>query len=226
MTSTCGPWEANCYLVGASDAHECVIVDAGMDAAGPIGEMLKACGRTPVAVLATHGHLDHVADARTVADAYGIPVYIHAADRHLLTSPAAGLGPAADGLVEQLYGRATFPEPQLVREWAGGDMLELAGLQWQVLHTPGHTPGSVVLFVAASEADDRIFTGDVLFAGSIGRTDLPGGSMAQMRESLIEVMAAFRYATEVFPGHGPTTTIGSECIMNPYFNLGFLQENT
>ncbi len=215
MTSTCGPWEANCYLVGPDAGSECLIVDAGMDSAGPIREMVESSGRTPVAVLASHGHLDHVADAHLVADAYGIPVYIHAADRHLLSDPGAGLGPTGPALVEAFYGTAQLPEPAEVREWTDGDSYDLGGLFWQVVHAPGHTPGSVLLH-ASDGTDAQLFSGDVLFAGSIGRTDLPGGSMDQMMATLRDTILTMPYDLAVLPGHGNATSIGQECLTNPY----------
>lgn len=215
MTSTCGPWEANCYVVGPDGGSECVFVDPGMDSASPIREMVEVSGRTPVAVLATHGHLDHVADAHVVADLYDIPVFIHAADRHLLSDPGAGLGPTGPALVEAFYGTAVLPEPAVVREWVDGDSYDLAGLVLQVVHAPGHTPGSVLLHVGDG-VSTQLFSGDVLFAGSIGRTDLPGGSMDQMMATLRDTILTMPYDLAVLPGHGTATSIGQECLTNPY----------
>jgi glyoxylase-like metal-dependent hydrolase (beta-lactamase superfamily II) len=223
--SSCGPWEANCYLVGATDSGECVVIDAGMDAAPVVERLLGECGRTPVAVLATHGHLDHVADAHTVADTYGIPVWIHAADRHLLSDPVAGPSPELGPLVSSLYGSETLPEPADVREWEDADWYGFAGLRWTVLHAPGHTPGSVLLHAFDGHAS-RLFSGDVLFAGAIGRTDLPGGSMSEMAESLRETVLTLPYDLAVLPGHGTRTSIGRECATNPYLQLSFLEQNS
>lgn len=217
MTSSCGPWEANCYLVGPDHGSECVIVDAGMDSAGPVREMLETSGRTPVAVLATHGHLDHVADAHVLADLFKIPVFIHPADRHLLSDPGAGLGPQGPALVEAFYGTAEVPEPAEVREWDDADTYDLAALFWQVVHAPGHTPGSVLLHVC-DDTGAQLFSGDVLFAGSIGRTDLPGGSMDQMMASLRDTILTMPYDLAVLPGHGTATSIGQECLANPYIH--------
>jgi glyoxylase-like metal-dependent hydrolase (beta-lactamase superfamily II) len=188
-----------------------------MDAAGPIREMVESSGRTPVAVLASHGHLDHVADAHIVADRYGIPVYIHSADRHLLSDPGAGLGPQGPALVEAFYGSARLPEPVEVREWADGDTYDLGGLSWLVVHAPGHTPGSVLLH-ATDGIDAQLFSGDVLFAGSIGRTDLPGGSTEQMMATLRDAILTLPYDLAVLPGHGASTSIGEECLANPYLH--------
>ena len=211
--------------MGATDSDECVLVDVGMDAAAAVDALVNESGRTPVAVLATHGHLDHVADAHTVADAYGIPVWIHAADRHLLSNPAAGLGPDAGALVSSLYGSETLPEPADVREWADADWLGFAGLRWTVLHVPGHTPGSVLLHATDGEGS-LLLSGDVLFAGSIGRMDLPGGSMTEMVASLREVVLDLPYNLAVLPGHGRRTSIGRECTTNPYLQPSFLEQNS
>lgn len=166
-----------------------------------------------------------MADAHTVADAYGIPVWIHPADRHLLSDPAAGLSPQAGPLVMALYGSETLPEPSDVREWVDADSYGFAGLRWTVLHTPGHTPGSVLLH-ASSRRESRLFSGDVLFRGSIGRTDLPGGSMPEMAASLRDIVVTLPYDLAVLPGHGPATSIGRECATNPYLQLSFLEQNS
>lgn len=225
LMSSCGPWEANCYLAGAAHSDECVLVDVGMDTSAAAERMIAESGRTLVAVLSSHGHLDHVADAQRVADAHDVPVWIHPADRHLLTDPVAGLGPQMGGLVEALYGSATLPEPVQVREWSDGDRLDLAGLSWGVTHAPGHTPGSVLLR-ATDGASSYVFSGDVLFAGSIGRTDLPGGSMREMAASLRDVVLTLPYDLAVLPGHGAATTIGREAATNPYLHLSFLEQNS
>jgi len=196
-----------------------------MDATAVVERLLGECGRTPVAVLATHGHLDHVADAHTVSDAYGIPVWIHPADRHLLSDPVSGLGPELGPLVSSLYGSETLPEPADVREWEDADWYGFAGLRWTVLHAPGHTPGSVLLH-ASDGHTSRLFSGDVLFAGAIGRTDLPGGSMSEMTASLRETVLTLPYDLAVLPGHGPRTSIGRECATNPYLQLSFLEQNS
>ena len=196
-----------------------------MDAVPVVERLLAESHRTPVAVLATHGHLDHVADAHTVADTYGIPVWIHPADRHLLSHPAAGLSADAGPFVASLYGSETLPEPADVREWADADWYGFAGLRWTVLHAPGHTPGSVLLH-ASDGQDSLMLSGDVLFAGSIGRTDLPGGSMPDMVASLREIVLDLPYNLAVLPGHGRKTNIGRECTTNSYLQPSFLEQNS
>jgi len=124
-----------------------------------------------------------------------------------------------------LYGSETLPEPSDVREWVDADSYDFAGLRWTVMHTPGHTPGSVLL-VASDGFERRLFTGDVLFAGSIGRTDLPGGSMRDMAASLRDIVLTLPSDLAVLPGHGRATSIGMECATNPYVQLSFLEQNS
>lgn len=223
--SSCGPWEANCYLVGAENSSDCVIIDAGVGAAQVVERLLAESKRTPVAVLATHGHLDHVAEAHVVAEKYEIPVWIHPDDRHLLSDPVAGLSQDAGPLVAAIVGSQTLPEPKDVREWEDAESYSFAGLRWTILHAPGHTQGSVLL-LAADETQSRLFTGDVLFSGSIGRTDLPGGSMLKMAVSLRDIVLTLPADLAVFPGHGPATSIGRECTTSPYLQPSFLEQNS
>jgi glyoxylase-like metal-dependent hydrolase (beta-lactamase superfamily II) len=166
-----------------------------------------------VAVLATHGHIDHIWSVAPVCGARGIPAYIHPADRALLTDPARGLslGPS-----QSLFGGLTFSEPDDVRELADGMALELAGITLVVDHAPGHTPGSVTFRLPATADPEALFTGDLLFAGSIGRTDLPGGDYETILASLARVCLPLPDETVVLAGHGPQTTIGAERAHNPF----------
>jgi hydroxyacylglutathione hydrolase len=165
-------------------------------------------------VLLTHGHIDHMWSVAPVCGAKDIPAYIHPDDRDLLTDPAKGISLLAQ---QQFLGGMTFSEPDDVRELADGAVIALAGLQFTVGHTPGHTPGSVTYGTPGQSADDAaaLFSGDLLFAGSIGRTDLAGGDDAQMLRSLARTLT-LPDATIVLPGHGPQTTIGTERVSNPF----------
>jgi glyoxylase-like metal-dependent hydrolase (beta-lactamase superfamily II) len=141
-----------------------------------------------------------------------VPAYIHPADRRQLADPWSGVGMPPG---TPLFGQLTFAEPDDVRELAPRDTISLAGLDFAVSYAPGHSAGSVVF--GLSDADEPIvFSGDVLFAGSIGRTDLPGGSMAEMQDSLRDVILPMHDATVVHPGHGPSTSVGRERTTNPY----------
>ena len=202
-----GAFAANCYVVAPARGAECVIVDPGQDAQQGIDELLLRYRLKPIAVLLTHGHIDHMWSVAPVCGAKGIPAYIHPDDRELLADPAKGLSLA---LGQQLFGGITFTEPDDVRELADGSALSLAGLEFTVRHTPGHTPGSVTF-----GSETGLFTGDLLFAGSIGRTDLPGGDHQAMLRSLARTLT-LPDDTLVLPGHGPQTTIGAERRTNPF----------
>jgi hydroxyacylglutathione hydrolase len=204
-----GSFQTNCYLVAPSARSECVIIDPGQDAVPGIEAVIAEHRLKPVAVLLTHGHIDHIWSVVPVCGARGIPAYIHPSDRDLLADPARGL-PLAAG--QQLLPGLTFTEPDDVAELAGGMTLRLAGLDIVVDHAPGHTPGSVTFLLAPG----TLFSGDLLFAGSIGRTDLPGGDYRAILDSLARVCLTRPDETEVLPGHGPRTTIGAERASNPF----------
>jgi hydroxyacylglutathione hydrolase len=210
-----GSFAANCYLLAAGPGEQCVIIDPGQDAEPGIEEIIAKYRLQPAAVLLTHGHVDHIWSVAPVCGARNIAAYIHPDDRALLTDPARGLSLLAG---QQLFGGMTFSEPDDVRELADGMTLELAGLRIVVDHAPGHTPGSVTFRLPAELAQDTgtIFTGDLLFAGSIGRTDLPGGDYQTILASLARVCLPLPDQTVVLAGHGPQTTIGAERAGNPF----------
>ena len=205
-----GSFAANCYILAPGPGAECLIIDPGQDAEAGIEEVLTGHRLHPVAVLATHGHLDHIWSVAPVCGARNIPAYIHPADRELLTDPAKGFSLAAG---QQLFGGLEFSEPDDVLELADGMTLELAGVSLVVDHAPGHTPGSVTF-----RLPDTVFTGDLLFAGSIGRTDLPGGDYETILDSLARVCLPLPDETVVLSGHGPQTTIGAERASNPFLS--------
>lgn len=207
-----GAFQANCYLLATGEGADCVIVDPGQDAVAPIEDALRKYRLKPAAVLATHGHFDHIHSAGTVADAHTIPVYIQPDDRDLLADPLKGLGPQ---LAAMFAGQVEMSEPNDVIELGEG-RLEVAGLAFTVDHTPGHTPGSVIFRIDSDEGGQVALTGDTLFAGSIGRTDLPGGDMVQMQASLRDKVLTLEDRTVVLPGHGTSSTIGAERVSNPY----------
>jgi hydroxyacylglutathione hydrolase len=212
-----GPPGTNCFVIAPGPGERCVVVDPGIDAVGRLDEVLARHRLRPAAVLLTHGHLDHTFSVVPVCGARDVPAWIHPDDRVQLTDPLTWIGVRPG---TPFMGMASLPtsEPADVRELADGQTLELAGLSLGVRHTPGHTLGSVVFTLAAPDAP-RLFAGDLLFAGSIGRTDLPGGSYPAMLESLTRVVLPMDDATVVHPGHGPDTTIGRERATNPYLRL-------
>lgn len=202
-----GYFQTNCYVVAARPGAEALVVDPGQDALPGIEDLCDRHHLRPVAALLTHGHLDHVWSVAPLAGARDIPAYVHPADRHLLRDPLAGLGPGTRAAI----GGLELQEPDDVRELADGQVLELAGLQLTVDHTPGHTPGHVTFRLPGT-----LFAGDLVFAGSIGRTDLPGGSPPDMLASLAGHFLVLPDETEVLPGHGPATTVGRERASNPF----------
>ena len=206
-----GSLAANCYLVAPAPGEECVIIDPGQGAERGIDELLSRHRLKPIAVLLTHGHIDHVWSVAPVCGAKGISAYIHPDDRELLSDPARGMSLMTK---QQFLGGMTFGEPDDVKELSDGETVTLAGLDFTIGHAPGHTPGSVT-FRSGQDDLDALFSGDLLFAGSIGRTDLPGGDHATILKSLARTLT-LPDETIVLPGHGPQTTIGDERQTNPF----------
>jgi hydroxyacylglutathione hydrolase len=198
----------NCYVVAPAPGEQCVVIDPGIGVVDRLDALLAEHRLQPAAVLLTHGHLDHTFSVTPVCGARGITAYIHPDDGEMLADPAKGL---STDLTSLFGGRLTWTEPEDVAPLEDGLVLKIAGLELIVDHAPGHTRGSV-MFRAAEE----IFTGDVLFKDSIGRTDLPGGSMPQMIASLRDKVLTLPDELVVLPGHGPGTTIGRERTYNPY----------
>lgn len=224
-----GVWQTNCYLLATEPGAECVIVDPGMDAVGSVAEVVAAHRLKPVAVVLTHGHLDHTFSVTPLCRSNDAACWIHGADRALLADPFAGMGPDAFALVERLAPGRRFVEPDTVHELTDGATVSVAGLQLAALHAPGHTRGSTMFSLDVSSAEGPVgdfealvLSGDVLFAGSIGRTDLPGGSAVDMLESLRTQVLPLPDAVAVLPGHGPQTTMAQERAHNPYLQDSYL----
>ncbi len=217
-----GPWGTNCYVVATGPGSECVVIDPGKDAAEGVAEVVREHNLKPVSVLVTHGHVDHMWCVAPVAGTYDATAWIHPQDRHLLADPMAGMSRETTQML--LGGDYTWAEPEDVRELADLQELELAGLRFVVDHTPGHTEGSVTFRTPYADADastqrvisEVMFSGDLLFAGSIGRTDLPGGDHATMLRSLASKVLTLDDDIVVLPGHGEQTTIGRERATNPF----------
>ena len=185
-----GAYQTNCYIAWGDDSENCIVIDPGYDAL-QIQNRVEALGKTVSAILLTHGHFDHVGAVKNLVLDTDCKVYIH--ENELSQPEQVTAGP--------LYYTHTYGE---------GDTLCLAGLSLRVLHTPGHTPGSVCLL-----AEDVLFSGDALFQNSIGRTDFPGGSFAQMQDSL-QRLKSLPGDFRVLPGHGMATTLDEERNQNPY----------
>ncbi|MDQ2883141.1 MAG: MBL fold metallo-hydrolase [Actinomycetota bacterium] len=210
-----GTLQSNCFVLAPEAGGPCVVVDPGEGSEEPLDELLRQHRLDPVAVLLTHGHFDHIFAVTPVCDGNDIPAWIHPEDRVLLSDPMRAF--SAD--VGQLFGgRVQLREPREVRELADGTSLELAGLSVTVDHTPGHTRGSVTFRSVTDDDQGLLVSGDTLFAGSIGRTDLPGGDHEQMLASLRDKILVLDDDTVVLPGHGPQTTIGRERASNPFLH--------
>jgi glyoxylase-like metal-dependent hydrolase (beta-lactamase superfamily II) len=211
-----GSFATNCYVLAPGPGQACVVVDPGQDAVEPLEDVLAEHRLTPVAVLLTHGHFDHTFSVAPVCDGHDVPAFLHPDDREMLADPLKGLSREA---LAFFGGRLTVREPREVRALDDGATLDLAGIALRVDHTPGHTRGSVVFSTATDDGSgpvEVILAGDTLFAGSIGRTDLPGGDHATMLRSLRDKLLTRDDAAHVLPGHGPTTTIGRERASNPF----------
>lgn len=197
-----GPIETNCYLVRSDPAAvEAVVVDPSGPAAD-IRLRLASLGAQCTAILVTHGHWDHLMGVADLAEGTGAPVHMPEGERLLLESPSSFTPPGVPI-------RAWTPEVTV----RGGEMLELAGITFRVLAVPGHSPAHVAYL-----ADGCAFSGDVLFCGSVGRTDLPGADWATLLGSIRELVRAGSPDTVVFPGHGPATTLGAELESNPFLD--------
>ena len=194
-----GPIAANCYIFGCANTKEAVIIDPGAEDA-EIKRQVAELGLSPKCVINTHGHGDHIGANSKM----GLPIFIHASDAQCLTDP-----------VKNVSGMIGIPisSPPASRLLDDGDTIEVGELVLEVLHTPGHTEGSICL-----RCEDVVFTGDTLFAEGVGRTDLPGGSEAKLMRSITEKLFTLPDDTKVYPGHGPATTIGHEKGHNPFFS--------
>jgi hydroxyacylglutathione hydrolase len=221
-----GPLAANCYVLAPGPNAECVIIDPGMDALGAVETVVTEHGLSPTGVLLTHGHFDHVADAMAVSRRYGARWWLHPADRGWLDDPLVALTPDFHPLVTEYRRRESDLRHRQDQDAAlevqleddGQAQLELAGMRFEFLAAPGHTPGST-LFRTSYRDDgehDLLFTGDVLFAGTIGRCDLPGGDQQTMERTLASTVLSLPDQLVVLPGHGPQTTIGRERQANPF----------
>jgi glyoxylase-like metal-dependent hydrolase (beta-lactamase superfamily II) len=203
----------NCYIVAPEAGAECIVVDPGIGVVDQLDEVLAEHRLQPVAVLLTHGHIDHTFSVTPVCGARGVPAYLHPDDNDMLRDPLTGISADTAAL---FGGRLEWTEPDDVQPLVDGAVLSIAGLEITVDHAPGHTRGSVLFRLPETDLPAVCLSGDVLFAGSIGRTDLPGGDHATMLRSLETKILTLADDVVVLPGHGPETTIGQERATNPF----------
>lgn len=212
-----GAWGTNCYVLARDPGQPCVIVDPGQDSIARVQEIIREHKLLPAAVLLTHGHIDHVWSVAPLTAEFEVPAVIHSADRHRLADPAGtSMVAAREQLMAMTKNALELTEPSDIRVLDNDANIEIAGLEFGVHHAPGHTEGSTVFTVLGDRDAPMMLSGDVLFAGSIGRTDLPGGNASAMRASLERVILPQPDETEVLPGHGASTTIGAERVSNPF----------
>ena len=200
-TLAVGPIQANCYILGCEETLEAAVIDPG-DETDRILHALAESSLTAKLIINTHGHFDHVSANKRLKEVTGAPILIHSLDAPMLNqlaSSAAAWGLAADN----------SPRPD--RELNDGDEVTFGNTILKVIHTPGHTPGGISLYAA-----DFVFVGDTLFAGSIGRTDFPGGSFEALKESIRKKLFVLGDDVKVYAGHGPPSTIGEERRSNPF----------
>ena len=204
-TLVLGDFLTNCYILRNSQhANDCIIIDPGLQPQ-PLLDFLQNNNLKPLAVILTHGHIDHVAGLSDLKQNFPeIKVHIHKLDAEILADPNANLSLLADASL------TAQPPDNLISD---NDIIDIAGINLTVLHTPGHTPGGISLY---SKEDELVFTGDALFAGSIGRTDFPSGDTDLLLKSIKQKLLTLPEDTDVYPGHGPKTSIKKEKINNPF----------
>ena len=218
-------FETNCWILASKIGQECIIVDPGMARPSLVNEIVTKVSEhnlKPIAVLITHGHLDHIFSVLPLTAQVPMRTFITPADRFLLTDPMGALD--RNGISQQFlnaFGNEKLKEPDEIVELEDFETFELAGMQITSIFAPGHTKGSVIFTVD----DQQLISGDVLFAGSIGRTDLPTGSASQMRNTLRDRILTLSDGLNVLPGHGGQTTIGIERVRNPYLQSDFLDQS-
>ena len=216
-----GLWQANCYVLGDRDQGSAIVVDPGQDAVGPVSEALQRHGVSCEAILLTHGHLDHLWSVPQLSSAWDAPAFLHPDDRWLWANPAQAFGPVALDALEQQFGLRWDPSGVEVEDLHEGQKINAAGLTLEVRHTPGHTPGSCVFLVRTDTGPvpvdaNLVLSGDLIFAGSVGRTDFARGSHSDLLTSIERAVLPLDDDTIIASGHGPRTTVGRERASNPF----------
>ncbi len=210
-----GSFQANCYVLATEAGAECVVIDPGESAVAGLRKLFAEHRLTPVAAMVTHGHLDHTAGIGELCREFDIPAFIHPGDEYMLDDPLAALSPELNAALDGVSMAGL--RPPTVLPLSDGQRPGLAGLPLTVDHVPGHTPGSVVFRLDRDgDRPEIVLTGDTLFAGSVGRTDLAGGNFAQELTSIRDRILTRPDDTVVLAGHGPATTVGEQRKTNPF----------
>ena len=228
-----GRWQTNCFVVGDLDEGTCVVIDPGEGGAEQVPSILEQVGVQCEAILVTHGHIDHFWAVPDLADALDVDIHAHPGDRWLWEDPLAGMGMGGQdsvAILKQQFGLVWRDPKARIRDVVDHDRLHLAGIDFTVRHNPGHTPGHVTFLGEGLEGAQVqfalgdpgapsagvLFSGDLVFAGSIGRTDFPRGSTDDIMRSLVDTVLPLDDDTLILSGHGPDTTVGQERATNPY----------
>ncbi|MCL5056730.1 MAG: MBL fold metallo-hydrolase [Actinobacteria bacterium] len=198
-----GPMDNNCYIIGCGETREAAVIDPG-DEGGRILRKLEDLKLKCSCIIMTHGHIDHIGALGQVLDATGAQVMIHERDAGMLTSPGRNLS---------MYTDTSIKFKAADKLLIDGDTVMVGKVELKIIHTPGHTPGGISIL-----AGGKLITGDTLFAGSVGRSDFPGGDHDQLIRSIKEKLLVFSPETPVYPGHGPASTVGEESKNNPFLN--------
>lgn len=196
-----GTIQANCYILGCNFTKEGIIIDPGADAQGLISK-IKELDLKIKYILLTHGHYDHIAAVNEIKRKIKAPICIHSLDKEILENPELNLS--------TMFGQSMSVSYDI--ELKEGDVLSIGNIKLKIIHTPGHTPGGICIV-----GDQEVFTGDTLFAGSIGRTDFPQGNMKKLLSSIKNKLFVLPGDTKIYPGHGPSSTIEQEKNTNPFF---------
>lgn len=207
-----GAFRTNCYIVASDSSDDCIIIDPGQEAHSPACELINNNGLKPVGIYLTHGHADHIWSTPELSVTYDIPVVVHRDDVFMVEDPAAGVGPT----LSTLFPFSSWHAPERLTTYCD-EKFTVAELIVKVLPLPGHTPGGVGLLISdGSSAPTVLFSGDTLFKGAVGRTDLPGGDAQTLLDSIERELIPLPGAVLVAPGHGETSTMAAERADNVY----------